>query len=158
RHGVPEDRLRLLPLFPAGQRPDSEPPEARAPEGRTLFLGRLTALKGGQLLVRALRRARAVSSLPLTLTVAGDGPERRLLELAAAESGVPAECVGWVDGPPRERLLRSADLLVVPSTWPEPFGLVGLEAGCVGLPSVGFSVGGVPDWLLPEESGVLASG
>ena len=54
--------------------------------------------------------------------------------------------------------MRCCDLLAVPSLWPEPFGLVGLEAGCVGLPSVGFAVGGIPDWLIPGETGELAPG
>jgi glycosyltransferase involved in cell wall biosynthesis len=54
--------------------------------------------------------------------------------------------------------MRQADLLAVPSVWPEPFGLVGIEAGCVGLPAVAFAVGGIPDWLAPGESGELAGG
>src|SRR5262249_13522358 len=54
--------------------------------------------------------------------------------------------------------MAGVDLLVVPSVWPEPFGLVGIEAGCVGLPAVGFAVGGIPDWLLPGVSGESAPG
>ena len=54
--------------------------------------------------------------------------------------------------------MREADLLAVPSVWPEPFGLVGIEAGCVGLPAVAFAVGGIPDWLIPGKSGELAPG
>ncbi len=54
--------------------------------------------------------------------------------------------------------MRGADLLAVPSVWPEPFGLVGLEAGCVGLPAVAFAVGGISDWLRPGVSGELAPG
>ena len=52
--------------------------------------------------------------------------------------------------------MRSADLLAVPSVWPEPFGLVGVEAGCVGLPAVAYAVGGISAWLRPGESGELA--
>jgi glycosyltransferase involved in cell wall biosynthesis len=54
--------------------------------------------------------------------------------------------------------MRAADLLAVPSVWPEPFGLVGIEAGCVGLPAVAYEVGGVRDWLRPGVSGELAPG
>jgi glycosyltransferase involved in cell wall biosynthesis len=54
--------------------------------------------------------------------------------------------------------MRAADLLAVPSVWPEPFGLVGIEAGCVGLPAVGYEVGGIPDWLKPSVSGESAPG
>ena len=54
--------------------------------------------------------------------------------------------------------MRQADLLAVPSLWPEPFGLVGIEAGCFGLPAVGYAVGGIPDWLIPGQTGELAPG
>ncbi|HEX9582458.1 MAG TPA: glycosyltransferase, partial [Gemmatimonadales bacterium] len=37
-------------------------------------------------------------------------------------------------------------------------GLVGLEAACVGLPSVGYAVGGIPEWLIAGETGELAPG
>jgi glycosyltransferase involved in cell wall biosynthesis len=55
-------------------------------------------------------------------------------------------------------LFRTSDLLAVPSLWPEPFGLAGIEAQCVGLPAVGFAVGGIPDWLIDGVTGSLASG
>jgi glycosyltransferase involved in cell wall biosynthesis len=54
--------------------------------------------------------------------------------------------------------MRAADLLAVPSVWPEPFGLVGIEAGCVGLPAVAYDVGGIGEWLVPGRSGELAPG
>jgi glycosyltransferase involved in cell wall biosynthesis len=54
--------------------------------------------------------------------------------------------------------MRRADVLAVPSVWPEPFGMVGVEAGGVGLPSVAFAVGGIPDWCEPGVSGELAPG
>jgi glycosyltransferase involved in cell wall biosynthesis len=55
-----------------------------------------------------------------------------------------------------ENILRHADLLAMPSLWPEPFGLLGVEAGCFGVPSVGYSHGGIPDWLVEGKSGTLA--
>jgi glycosyltransferase involved in cell wall biosynthesis len=92
----------------------------------------------------------------LTLVVAGDGAERGAMEDAARRAAVPAQFAGWVDAGVRERLMREADVLAAPSLWPEPFGLVGIEAGCVGLPAVAYRVGGIPDWLRPGESGELA--
>jgi glycosyltransferase involved in cell wall biosynthesis len=118
----------------------------------------LTDLKGGVLLVEAVRLAQAVLRRPLSLVVAGDGPERRRIATSARSAGVSLSLEGWVDAARREELMRSADVLAVPGTWPEPFGLVGIEAGCVGLPAVGFAVGGIPDWLIPGESGELAAG
>ena len=54
--------------------------------------------------------------------------------------------------------MASADLLVVPSLWPEPFGLVGLEGARSRLPAAAFAVGGIPDWLRSGVNGYLAPG
>jgi glycosyltransferase involved in cell wall biosynthesis len=156
RHGLAPERLHVVPLFPPGQVSDPTPPAERPPTGRVLLLGRLTDLKGGRLLIEAVAAAGAALGRRLTLDIAGDGPERPALEGLARRLGVRAAFAGWVDERQREALLRQADLLAVASVWPEPFGLVGIEAGCVGLPAVAFAVGGIPDWLSPGESGELA--
>jgi glycosyltransferase involved in cell wall biosynthesis len=65
---------------------------------------------------------------------------------------------GRVDAVARDERLASADLLVVPSLWPEPLGLVGLEAARLGVPAVAFDVGGIRQWLTPGENGVVAPG
>ena len=46
----------------------------------------------------------------------------------------------------------------MPSLWPEPFGLVGLEAGQHKVPVAAFAVGGIPEWLRPGINGYLAPG
>jgi glycosyltransferase involved in cell wall biosynthesis len=123
-----------------------------------LFVGRITALKGWGHLVDAIQRAAADLGRPLTLVVAGDGPDRGKFEAAARRAGLGAEFLGWVGPERREAEARAADLLVVPSVWPEPFGLVGVEAGCVGTPAVAYAVGGIPDWLEAGVSGEAAPG
>ncbi len=45
----------------------------------------------------------------------------------------------------------------MPSLWPEPFGLSGLEAGRFGLPTTAFAVGGIPEWLTDGVNGAIAS-
>lgn len=156
-HGVPEDRICLAPLFPTGQTPAPAPPD-RPPTDRVLFVGRLYREKGASLVVEAVARAADQLGRPLTLVVAGDGPERPDMEARAARRHVRAEFHGWVGKDQRVDLMCGADLLAVPSVCPETFGLVGVEAGCVGLPAVGFAVGGIPDWLVPGVSGELAPG
>src|SRR5262249_36630688 len=69
---------------------------------------------------------------------------------------VDASVLGWCASARLASLRTEADLLAVPSVGPEPFGLVGIEAGCFGLPAVGFAVGGIPDWLIPGQSGEAA--
>jgi glycosyltransferase involved in cell wall biosynthesis len=158
QHGVSPDRLHLVPLPTTGSHPGATAPRPRALDHRILFVGRLIDVKGVDHLLRAIPLAIQKLGHPLGLTIAGDGPERSKIEAAARRLGLTVEFAGWVDTEQRSDLMRQADLVAVPSLWPEPFGLVGIEAGCFGLPSVGFAVGGIPDWLIPGQSGELAPG
>jgi glycosyltransferase involved in cell wall biosynthesis len=148
-------RIRLVRLPMTDIVPNGAPPVRSVSQGRILMISRLTDVKGGQHLIEAAARA-AQKLESLSLTIAGEGPERRKLEALAVRVGVDATFVGWVSGQQKIELLSQADLLAVPSLWPEPFGLIGIEAGCVGLPAVGFATGGIPDWLIPGHSGELA--
>lgn len=158
RHGVSAERLHLVPL-PIGEAllEAAEPP-SRMPGNRILFVGRLMDVKGLDYLLRAIRPAEAKLRRSLHLTIAGDGPDRANLERMARRLGVAAEFTGWVASDGRSDLMRSTDLLAVPSLWPEPFGMVGVEAGRLGVPAVGFAVGGIADWLISGETGELAPG
>ena len=66
-----------------------------------------------------------------------------------------SDLTGWLKGDELWRELRSATVLAMPGTWPEPFGLVGLEAGALGVPAIAFDVGGIREWLRPGENGYL---
>lgn len=158
RHGVSRDRLHLVPLSTGDSLPDAGPPRPRTLSYRILFVGRLIDVKGVSHLLRAMPLAAAKLGHALSLTIAGDGPERGKIEDLAGRLGIAVEFAGWVDSQRRSRLIREADLIAVPSLWPEPFGLVGIEAGCCGVPAVGFAVGGIPDWLIPGRTGELAPG
>ncbi|HEV2147384.1 MAG TPA: glycosyltransferase, partial [Longimicrobiaceae bacterium] len=70
--------------------------------------------------------------------------------------GVSVEFTGWVGDDGMDALFARTDLLVVPSLWPEPFGLVGPEAGLRGVPAAAFAAGGIPDWLVDGVGGHLA--
>jgi len=156
RHGLPAERVRLLPLL-LDVEPDPAPPPERAASGRLLMVGRLAVGKGGEHLLRAVPLASEHLRRPLRVTFAGEGPRLGAWRALAAKLRVAADFPGWVRRERRVALAREADLLAVPSTWPEPFGLVGLEAGAVGLPAVAFATGGIPEWLRPGETGELAA-
>jgi glycosyltransferase involved in cell wall biosynthesis len=156
KHGVAKDRLHLVPLPTGDSVPDAEPPRPRPLRDRVLFIGRLMDVKGASYLLRAIQLAAEKLGRAVSLTIAGDGPERTTLEDQARRLGQDVKFVGWVDSLRRSELIREADLVAVPSLWPEPFGLVGIEAGCLGVPAVGFAVGGITDWLIPGQSGELA--
>ena len=151
RHGAPRDRIAMLPLFPSltASAPGS------APDNSVLFLGRMTDLKGGDLLIRALSRAATDLKRSIQLVMAGDGPQRSAWERLASHENVDAEFPGWLDPDRRIAALRRAWVLAVPSVWPEPFGLVGLEAAAMGVPAVAFDTGGIRQWLHDEVSGLL---
>jgi glycosyltransferase involved in cell wall biosynthesis len=158
RHGVSPDRIRIAPLPLISNDVEIFPSHSGLPHGRILLMGRLTRSKGGHYLIPAIARASRKLGRSLVLTVAGDGPERGRLEDDARKFQVTAEFVGWIDARRKEEVLGATDLLAVPSLWPEPFGLVGIEAGAWGVPAVGYAVGGIPDWLIPGETGELAPG
>jgi glycosyltransferase involved in cell wall biosynthesis len=128
-----------------------------------LFSGRMELLKGGHVFLDALPEVAAALDRPLRVTFAGDGRLRKSWERQAArlrerDSRLEIEFIGWTDRPGIVALLDECDLMVVPSLWPEPFGLVGPEAGLKGVPVAAFDVGGIGDWLTDGVNGYLASG
>jgi glycosyltransferase involved in cell wall biosynthesis len=157
RHGVAAGRLHRVGLPAPPPAPRVATPGAEAPH-RLLLLGRLTDVKGGALLLEAAAGARTTLGRDLSVLVAGSGPEVGRLEKLARRLRLPFELHPWLDDEGRQGLMGSADLLVVPSVWPEPFGLVGIEAGSVGLPAVAFDVGGISDWLRSGHNGEVAPG
>ena len=46
-------------------------------------------------------------------------------------------------------------MVVVPSVWPEPFGIVGIEAMAYGKPVIAFDVGGISEWLEDGKTGFI---
>jgi glycosyltransferase involved in cell wall biosynthesis len=157
QHVSQPSKVHTIPLPTTISRQEL-PPAPKAPRGRILFMGRLIDLKGANRLVEAIPRAEKKLGSRLSLTIAGDGPERGKLQEMARRLGVVADFPGWIEGTRKLDLLRQSDLLAVPSLWPEPFGLVGIEAGSLGVPAVGYAVGGIPDWLIPGRTGELAPG
>jgi glycosyltransferase involved in cell wall biosynthesis len=170
RHGLPAQRVHALrlPLAP-GRFPKSPgaatlqaaPAEDR--ELQLLFVGRMTRLKGGPIMLDALPLVAALLKRPLEVIFVGDGPDRMRWEqkarlVQAANTKLNIEFTGWLDSSHLDQLMLNSNLLVVPSTWPEPFGLVGVEAGSRGLPAAAFAVGGIPEWLSDGVNGRLAPG
>jgi glycosyltransferase involved in cell wall biosynthesis len=155
RNGCDPARVHVNPLFPTNPVDRETSP---TPAGdHVVFLGRMTKLKGGDLLIRSVGRARTVLKRPIRLTMAGDGPQRETWEALALRMNVPAAFTGWLSGDDRWTLLRSASLVALPSLWPEPFGLVGLEAGALGVPAIAVEAGGVTEWLRPGVNGVCVA-
>ena len=159
RNGMHPGRIHVL--APYVSKPEgNHRPQRTLQSGediRLLFLGRITSLKGLEYLIDAARDLSLRLARRCVVVVGGTGPGWQSLEKRAVRAGVKVEYHGWVDWEARDRLIEGATLLVIPSTWPEPFGLVGLEAASQGLPTVAFPVGGIREWLEPGVNGELAA-
>lgn len=168
RHGAANGRV-----FPTTcLRPDAELVErparllgTRAPDEpwHLVFIGRMDVLKGGSHLLDALPQTQAAVGRPVTVTFAGDGPargewERRARAITAARRSIDVQFTGWLQKPAVVELLDTTDVLVVPSLWPEPYGLVGVEAGRRGVPAVAYDNGGIREWLTEGVNGCIAPG
>lgn len=162
RHGIADHRLhRVDPIVPARR---TTMRVARAERGhRLVFAGRLDALKGCRMLIECLPRAHGTVGAPIELVVAGSGPDERHCRTAADEimsscADVRIQFRGWLSGADLDVLVASSDLMVMPSLWPEPLGLSGIEAIALGVPVAAFRVGGIPEWLQDGVTGALAPG
>jgi glycosyltransferase involved in cell wall biosynthesis len=120
-----------------------------------LAVGRLAHQKGFDVLLEAWAHAGpAVEGVDLLF--AGDGPERASLERQAAELGLGTRVrfLGSADPEQLAALYRGASLLACPSRW-EGLPLVCLEAMASGCPVVASDVDGIPDAVVPGETGLL---
>jgi glycosyltransferase involved in cell wall biosynthesis len=122
---------------------------------RLLFAGRLVDWKGGDLLLRAFAQAVQLSAVPLTLSIAGDGPMRRRWQALASRLGilgtrnaVPGKVFfrGWLQTEACAEHMRQAEVFVLPSLL-ECGGAVVLEAMATGLPVIACDWGGPADYL-----------
>jgi glycosyltransferase involved in cell wall biosynthesis len=143
--GVDTDRIRLICN---GVEP-GPPPAPRSPEPMFLAFGRLAEYKRIDLLLRLWERVRQVTGG--RLVIAGDGPERAKLESMA---GPGVEFTGRVSEAEKHRLMSAAWLLLHPASI-EGWGIVVSEAAIRATPAIGFSVPGLRDSVIHNETGLL---
>lgn len=161
RHGLDASAVVVVPYGPQPHSLASAPAQRSDSSIRLVTVGRLESLKGNDLLIDALPAVQRSLGRPVVLTLVGHGPARPRLEaqaaaVQAAHGGVSVRFMGWLDSADRDVEIARADLLVMPSVWPEPFGISGLDAAHLGVPAVAFAVGGIADWLVDGETGRLA--
>jgi glycosyltransferase involved in cell wall biosynthesis len=116
------------------------------------FIGSLNASKGIDVLIAA--SSRLAQRRPVRLAVAGDGPLRTYLERAAERGALPIACVGRLASAEVPAFLAAVDVLAVPS-YDEGVPRVVLEAMAMRLPVVASNVGGIPEAIEHERSGLL---
>lgn len=133
--------------------PEQRPVTARR---RLLFVGRLEAVKGVDVLLRAFARTRRTHP-DAELVIIGDGECRGDLEQLADDLGTTGAVsfCGWTGQADVRSALADSTALVIPSVWPENLPTVALEAMGVGRAIVASRVGGMPELVAEGRTGLL---
>ena len=115
-----------------------------------VFVGRLVSDKGVDLLLQALKLLQNDNLFP-DLTIVGSGPEEENLQDLSAQLGLDRQLTfaGQQSGTALAEILNRHRILVVPSRWAEPFGVVALEGIACGCVVVGSEKGGLSEAIGP---------
>jgi len=158
--GSPFERIRLIPRGVDLEQFKFRPKERK--EGDDFVIGiisRITPIKGHAYFIKALSMVSRV--IPkLKVLIVGDSPSGKTkykeeLELLVRRLGLTrtVEFIGQQDDIPS--ILSDLDLLVLPTTVPEAFGRVIIEAGASGVPVIASKVGGIVEIIEDGVNGIL---
>jgi glycosyltransferase involved in cell wall biosynthesis len=141
-HGIDPARHQTLPLTQDIHRAQ-----------QLLFVGRIVPDKGLDWLFQAL----ALANPQIQLNIAGEGWARPALEELAVKLGISQRITwhGWCSREKLDALFQRSFALVAPSVWPEPAGLVLLEAYAHARAVIASDIGGIPDYVANHETGFL---
>ena len=149
-----EDRSAVVPCaVPIPTTGCNAPPDGPA---RFLCAGRVVADKGFDVAIRALHRV-IRSGRSAHLSIAGTGPALPQLKELAVELDIALwiTFLGEISPARMPEVLAESTAAIVPSRWPEPQGLLPLEAAQLGRPSIAARTGGLPEVVLDGETGLL---
>ncbi len=147
-NGLP--RRAIVPYFPTLA---PKTGSGHATRRRVVFAGRLVPSKGADVLIRA------TAEVNTELVICGDGRQKDELRTLARRLGVESRIhfKGWVSAEELADELANASVVAMPSVWPEPFGIVGIEALAAGRPAIASATGGIVDWLEGGVCGLLVA-
>jgi glycosyltransferase involved in cell wall biosynthesis len=119
---------------------------------RFILLTRLTVEKGVRVALAAM--AQVPRRLGIELTIAGKGPlENEVRAAAAADPRI--RFLGFIEGEEKYRALTRAGYLLLPSLWYENAPVAIIEAAAYGLGVIGSAIGGIPEFIEPNRTGLL---
>lgn len=117
-------------------------------KGYVLYVGRLSAEKG----VETLLKAHAAMKHPVPLVIVGTGPMEERLR---AQASSLVTFAGYCSGDSLWDKIRESSCLVVPSEWYENAPMTVLEGMAFAKPVVASRIGGIPEQVVHEETGLL---
>lgn len=116
-----------------------------------MYAGRLIYFKGIEHMMDAFAR---LDNENARLIICGGGEMTDFVEKRAAEDS-RIDYRGKLSNAELEAAYREADVLLVPSMWPEPFGRVVIEGNLGGLPVIAGNFGGIPEIVGQMKGGIL---
>jgi glycosyltransferase involved in cell wall biosynthesis len=130
--------------------PESRLPKTRKPREKLVlgYLGTISKVKGVEWLIEQFQKL----SIPRSLKIAGEGDEATLKDFRALAKISPVEFVGYVKP---DEFLKTIDVLVVPSLWDEPLGMVAIEALANGVPVITSGKGGLSESVIHGVNGLI---
>ncbi len=136
--------------------PDSMYPFSPGPGGYLAFLGRASQEKRVD---RAIEIA-IKSGVPLKIAAKIDKVDVEYFreKVAPLLDHPLVEFIGEIGEQEKAGFLGGARALLFPIDWPEPFGLVLIEAMACGTPIIAYPHGSVPEIIVPGENGFLVNG
>lgn len=139
-HGLPRDLLR--PGSGGG--------------GYLAFIGRISPEKGPDRAIEIARRA----GLPLRIAAKVDAKDREYFDQVIRPLIRPpaVEYIGEISDAQKSEFLGEAVAVLFPIDWPEPFGIVMIEAMACGAPVIAFRCGSVPEIVHHGECGYIVGG
>jgi glycosyltransferase involved in cell wall biosynthesis len=145
--GLPKDKVKQL--YYSLDLPQIKPQEG--PGSGLVYVGRLIEEKGILTLLEAMKQ------LPdINLQIVGTGPQKPEIERMISAYGLPnVTLVGHKSGQQLSELISRAKLTIVPSIWYENNPLAILESFALAKPVIGSDLGGIPELVQPNKTGLL---
>jgi glycosyltransferase involved in cell wall biosynthesis len=155
RNGFKPDTIKILAPAVA---PSALPLVPYPLKKTLLYVGQLIRGKGVDTLLHAYSLLQKKIPEELSLHIVGTGNDASKLKALACELNVEKNTHfhGWVKHDEITGFYDKASLVVVPSRWPEPFGMIGLAAMQRKRPVAATDAGGISDWLADGVTGYLS--
>ena len=160
KFGIPESKITVIDMGfnPQIFHPVVKPKNEQNRPFTILFVGRLTPVKGVNILIKALSILKMKSIIKFKCNIIGVGEQKQIYEKMVRRKSLngQVEFVGAKSQQEIAELMRGSDVVTIPSL-EEGFGLVAIESFACGVPVIGSSTGGLKSLIIEGKNGYLFS-